>query len=241
MNPAIALCHLLSSMIDQETGRILIAGFYDDVLNLSDHELKSIAALGNVDHRLANSVGVNELFGEQGQPTNVRRWARPTFDINGLTSGHQGVGGKTIIPATASAKFTCRLVADQDPETISQLIRNHLEKNCPRGVRLSIDIGHGAPAMLASIDSPYIAAAKQAITAGFGVAPVLIREGGSIPIVAKFQATLGADCLLLGWGLDDDNAHSPNEKFRLADYHHGIESSAWLWHYLAMSASVRVA
>ncbi len=233
MNPAIALCHLMSSLVDQETGRICVPGFYDDVKSLSHEELASIAALGDVDSRLASSVGVDQLFGEQGQMTNVRRWARPTFDINGLTSGHQGAGGKTIIPATASAKFTCRLVADQDPKKVAAAIERHLRSHLPRGVRLTVDIGHGAPAMLAAVDSPYMEAAKRAIEAGFGVAPVLIREGGSIPIVAKFQKTLNADCLLLGWGLDDDNAHSPNEKFRVADYHHGIEASAHLWHQLS--------
>jgi len=233
MNPAVALCHLMSSMVDPKTGRILVDGFYDDVRPLTHAETQSIADLGDVDPRLAPAVGVKELFGEAGFSTNIRRWARPTFDINGLTSGHQGVGGKTIIPATASAKFTCRLVANQDPKKIAEAIRKHLEANLPCGVRLTIEIGHGAPAMLASIDSPFVAAAKQAIQAGFGVEPVLIREGGSIPIVAKFQEALGADCLLLGWGLDDDNTHSPNEKFRIADYHRGIESSTWLWHHLA--------
>jgi len=236
MNPAIALCHLMSSMVDPATGRILVEGFYDDVRPLSNSEITSISDLGDVDARLASSVGVTELFGEQGQITNVRRWARPTFDINGLTSGHQGVGGKTIIPATASAKFTCRLVANQDPAKIAAAIQKHLHKHTPTGVRLTIDIGHGAPAMIANIESPFIDAAKKAIQEAFGVAPVLIREGGSIPIVAKFQEALGADCLLLGWGLDDDNAHSPNEKFRVADFHHGIEASARLWHYMSLKS-----
>ncbi len=238
MNPAIALCHLMSSMVDPQTGRILVEGFYDDVRLLSDSELASIAALGDVDARLASSVGVSELFGEADQITNVRRWARPTFDINGLTSGHQGVGGKTIIPATASAKFTCRLVANQDPAKVAAAVEKHLRKHTPRGVRLTVDIGHGAPAMLANIESPYVEAAKKAIEEAFGVAPVLIREGGSIPIVAKFQEALGADCLLLGWGLDDDNAHSPNEKFRVADYHHGIEASARLWHHMSQNSQI---
>lgn len=232
MNPAIALCHLMSSMVDAVTGRVLVDGFYDAVKPLSDLEVAAISTLGDIDKRLAASIGVTELFGEAGYITNLRRWARPTFDINGLTSGHQGAGGKTIIPATASAKFTCRLVADQDPDIIAGAIQRHLETHLPRGVRMTLELGHGAPAMLASLDSPFVAAAKKAIEAGFGVAPVLIREGGSIPIVAKFQESLGADCLLLGWGLDDDNAHSPNEKFRVADYHHGIEASANLWHQL---------
>ncbi len=238
MNPAIALCHLMSSMVDSHTGRILVDGFYDDCLELSEQERQSIEALEQLDaegtdKRLSRSVGVDQLFGEVGYSTNIRRWARPTFDINGLTSGHQGVGGKTIIPAKASVKFTCRLVAAQDPTKIADAIGQHLNKHCPPGVKLELAIGHGAPAMLADWNSRYVAAAKQAIEASFGVAPVLIREGGSIPIVAKFQAALDADCLLLGWGLDDDNAHSPNEKFRLADYHRGIEASALLWHQLA--------
>ncbi len=240
MNPAIALCHLMSSMVDAKTGSILVEGFYDDVRDLSEQERKSIEALetldeGGTDPRLARSVGVDALFGETGYSTNMRRWARPTFDINGLTSGHQGVGGKTIIPATASAKFTCRLVAEQDPDKVAAAVRRHLDKHCPVGVKLKLTVGHGAPAMLADWNSRYVAAAKEAIRESFGVAPVLIREGGSIPIVAKFQAALDADCLLLGWGLDDDNAHSPNEKFRLADYHRGIEASARLWQHLAQT------
>jgi acetylornithine deacetylase/succinyl-diaminopimelate desuccinylase-like protein len=231
MNPAIALCHLMSSLVDAN-GRIAVAGFYDDVRELAPPEQALIAALGNDDAKLASQLGVASLFGEAGYSTNARRWARPTFDINGLTAGHQGEGGKTIIPATASAKFTFRLVPDQDPSKIADAVTQHLEKQLPPGVRLTIQTGHGAPGMIASIDSPFVDAAKRAIEEAFGTAPVLIREGGSIPIVAQFQAALGADCLLLGWGLDDDGAHSPNEKFRIADYYRGIQASARLWHHL---------
>lgn len=231
MNPAIALCHLMSSMVGND-GRISVEGFYDGCKELTESESALLDELSSEDSRMAGQLGVPMLFGEAGYSTNARRWARPTFDINGLTSGHQGEGGKTIIPAKASAKFTFRLVPDQDPQKIAAAVRKHLETHLPAGVDLSIHIGHGAPGMVTSIDSPYVDAAKKAIAESFGVPPVMIREGGSIPIVAKFQAALGADCLLLGWGLDDDAAHSPNEKFRVADYHRGIEASARLWHYL---------
>ncbi len=147
----------------------------------------------------------------------------------GLTSGHQGEGVKTIIPATALAKISFRLVPDQDPKQLTMALRQHLQQHVPDGVRWTLTADHGAPGMLADTDSPFVLAANRAIEASFGVKPVLIREGGSIPIVTRFQEVLDCDCLLLGWGLSDDNAHSPNEKFRVEDYHRGIRASALLW------------
>lgn len=228
MNPAIALCHMLSSMVD-DTGRIQVPGYYDDVRDLSDEERAQWRKLEQDDTEFAGAIGVDALFGEQGYSTDERRWARPTFDINGLTSGHQGEGVKTIIPATAAAKFSFRLVPDQDPKQITKAVEQHLGANTPTGIRWSLTPDHGAPAMVADTQSPFVAAANLAIESAFGVKPVLIREGGSIPIVARFQEVLNCDCLLLGWGLNDDNLHSPNEKFRVADYHRGIRASAMLW------------
>jgi succinyl-diaminopimelate desuccinylase len=228
MNPAIALCKLLDSMIDEE-GRIRIDGFYDDVRPLSESERQQWRSLSGDDAAFAESIGVDELAGEHGYTTDERRWARPTFDINGLTAGHQGEGVKTIIPATASAKISFRLVPDQDPKKLTGMLEQHLQQHLPAGVRLSVTAGHGAPGMLAATDSPFVAAAKRAIASAFGKTPVLIREGGSIPIVTQFQDVLGCDCLLLGWGLSDDNAHSPNEKLRIDDFHRGIEASKLLW------------
>ncbi|WP_146517848.1 dipeptidase [Stieleria varia] len=228
MNPAIALTQMLSSLIDSE-GRIQIPGYYDDVRDLTDTERRQWQDLPQDDDAFAKAIGVDELAGELGFSTNERRWARPTFDINGLTSGHQGEGGKTIIPATASAKFSFRLVPDQDPEKVTAGLRKHLDQHTPTGVRWSLKCGHGAVGMLANTDSPFMKAASDAIEQAFGVSPVLIREGGSIPIVTRFQEVLGCDCLLLGWGLSDDNAHSPNEKFRVDDYFRGIQASAILW------------
>ena len=228
MNPAIALCHLLSSIVDGQ-GRIQIPGYYDDVRTLSDDEREQWKRLPQDDKAFAAAIGLKELFGETGFTTDERRWARPTFDINGLTSGHQGEGVKTIIPATASAKFSFRLVPDQDPKQLTKALEKHLSAQSLPGIRWTLKPDHGAPAMVADTESRFIAAANAAIEAAFGVKPVLIREGGSIPIVARFQEVLHCDCLLLGWGLNDDNLHSPNEKFSVADYYRGIEASALLW------------
>ncbi len=236
MNPAIALCHLLSSVIDDQ-GRIQLPGFYDSVRSLSKDERQQWQGLPQDDNRFASAVGVDQLFGEAGFTTDERRWGRPTFDINGLSSGHQGEGVKTIIPATATAKFSFRLVPDQDPQQITNSLQKHFTKNAPIGIRWSLKPDHGAPAMVADTGSRFVAAAKGAIQSAFGVKPVLIREGGSIPIVARFQAVLGCDCLLLGWGLNDDNLHSPNEKFRVADYHRGIRASALLWDAIGQLSS----
>jgi len=227
-NPAIALCQLLSTFVDDQ-GRIQLKGFYDQVRPLNESERQQWQQLPQDDQQFAEGVGVEELFGETGYTTDERRWARPSFDVNGLTSGHQGEGVKTIIPATASAKFSFRLVPDQDPKQLTAMVEQHLKDHAPAGVRWTLRPSHGATGMLADTDSKFVHAASRAIESAFGVAPVMIREGGSIPIVTRFQEVLECDCLLLGWGLSDDNAHSPNEKFRIEDYHRGIRASAVLW------------
>lgn len=232
MNPAIALCKMLASMVD-ENGVIQIPGYYDRVEPLSEDQRKQWRDLPQTDAEFARGVGVEQLFGEQGYTTDERRWARPTFDINGLTSGHQGEGVKTIIPATAKAKISFRLVPNQDPKELTDQLTEHLGSHAPPGIKWELEADHGAPGMLAKIDTPYAEAAAVAIEQAFAAKPVFIREGGSIPIVTKFQEVLGCDCLLLGWGLSDDNAHSPNEKFRVQDYHRGIEASARLWNEIA--------
>lgn len=231
-NPANALCYLLSTLID-EHGWIHIPGFYDDVIPLTGDERERFAELPFDDEMFKKVLGVDEVFGEEGYTTLERRWARPTLDINGLTSGYQGEGAKTVLPSTASAKLSCRLVPNQDPHKIGQALRDHLNKICPLGVKLELVEHHGSPGFVSATDSPYMQAAQVAIEKGFGTAPVLIREGGSIPIVATFAQELNSDVLLLGWGLDDDNTHSPNEKFNLADFQRGIEASAHLWAELA--------
>ncbi|MEO1526949.1 MAG: dipeptidase [Planctomycetota bacterium] len=232
MNPAIALCHVLSSMVDR-SGRIQLPGYYDRVEPLTEQEREQWRALPQSDDEFASAIGVNELFGEEGYTTDERRWARPTFDINGLTSGHQGEGAKTIVPAVASAKISFRLVPKQDPNELTESLKQHLANHMPPGVTWSLHADHGAPGMLADINTSFATSAQAAIESAFGVRPVFIREGGSIPIVTRFQEVLGCDCLLLGWGLSDDNCHSPNEKFRVEDYFRGITASATLWNEIA--------
>ena len=231
-NPANALCELLASLKDKD-GRIQVPGFYDDVLPLSDRERAEFASLPLTDEEFMKSLNVKGLFGEADFTSIERRWARPTCDINGLTSGYQGEGAKTVLPARASAKFSFRLVPNQDPHKIAESLRKFLERQLPPGVEMELVDHHGAPGIVVPLDSPYIRAAAAAIEVGFGKAPVYIREGGSIPIVNTFAHELKADALLLGWGQNDDNTHSPNEKFNLDDYHRGTLSSAQLLEELA--------
>jgi len=235
-NPAVALARMLASLIDAH-GRIQVPGFYDDVVPLSQDEREQLDALPFQEANFFRQVGVDGSWGEDGYTTLERRWARPTFDINGLTAGYQGEGAKTVLPAKASAKFSFRLVPNQDPAKITEALRAFLQVHVPPGIKMELIDMHGSPGCVVPLDSPYIAAAAAAIERGFGHSPVFIREGGSIPIVNDFKEILDADTLLLGWGLDDDNTHAPNEKFNLADYHRGIKASAYLWHELSRISS----
>jgi acetylornithine deacetylase/succinyl-diaminopimelate desuccinylase-like protein len=231
-NPAMALCRLLAQVRDKN-GRVSIPGFYDGIVPLSPFERRQAALYPLKDATLKKMLGVPELFGERGFTATEQRSARPTFEINGLTSGYQGEGSKTIVPSWASAKITCRLVPDQDPEHVRKIVCAHLRKICPPTVRLDIEAGHGAEAYLVSPESPAARAALRALKSAFGCEPILMREGGSIPIVNQFKKILGADSLLLGLGLPDDNAHSPNEKFNLECFAKGQLMSANLWQELA--------
>lgn len=231
-NPANVLAKLLAALVDDD-GRVLLPGFYDAVRPLAEAERNEFAALPFDDTKFMQQLGVTGLTGEAGYTTLERRWARPTCDINGLWSGYQGEGAKTVLPARAGAKFSFRLVPDQDPKQVTEMVRQHLEPLLPPGIDMELIEFHGAPGVVFPFDSPAVEAAKTAIGIGFGAKPVLIREGGSIPIVNTFAEQLEAEVLLLGWGLDDDNTHSPNEKFCLADFHRGIHASACLWQELA--------
>jgi acetylornithine deacetylase/succinyl-diaminopimelate desuccinylase-like protein len=237
-NPAMALSQLLAGLRDRN-GRIAIPGFYDEVAPFSAYERKQFKRLPTTDRELQKLVGVTKLFGEHGFTPLEQRSARPTFEINGLTSGYQGAGSKTIVPAWARAKITCRLVPNQRPARIRKVVCDYLKRICPPTVRLQIDAGHGAEAYLVSPASPQAQAALRALRAAFQREPVLLREGGSIPIVNDFKKILGADSLLLGLGLPDDNAHSPNEKFDLDCFEKGQRMSALLWQELSVPAAHR--
>jgi succinyl-diaminopimelate desuccinylase len=231
VNPVNTLARLLAALVDDQ-GRIQVPGFYDDVRELTAQERKQFAALPFDEANFMRQIGVEGVGGEAGFTTLERRWARPTFDVNGIYGGYQLEGAKTVLPAKATAKFSFRLVPDQDPKKIGASLQAFLARLCPPGIKLQLIDMHGAPGVVVPLDSPYVSAAKAAIEHGFGTPPVFIREGGSIPIVTAFKRKLGVDTLLLGWGLDDDNTHSPNEKLCLADFHRGIKASAELWRQL---------
>ena len=231
-NPANTLARMLHAIVDDQ-GRIQVPGFYDDVLPLSEREREEWRRLPFEQKTYQSQLGVNGVTGEAGFSTLERRWARPSFDVNGLGSGYQGEGAKTVLPAKASAKFSFRLVPNQNPHKIAAGLKALLERLTPPGIHLELVEHHSGAGITFPLESPYLEAAADAIEAGFGKRPVFMREGGSIPIVNSFYERLGADVLLLGWGQNDDNLHSPNEKFSLADYHHGIRASAALWDCLA--------
>jgi len=231
-NPAMALVRMLARLRDDQ-GRIRIPGFYDEVQPLSVYERRQFRKLPFSPAAYRKLLGVPALFGEHGFGPLEQRSARPTLEINGLTSGYQGEGSKTIVPAWARAKLTLRLVPNQDPAKIIRQLSRHLRKICPRTVRLELAPGHGAAPYLVPPTGRLAQAALRALRQSFGREPVLLREGGSIPIVNEFREQLGADTLLLGLGLPDDNIHSPNEKFDLDCFEHGQRMSACLWPELA--------
>ncbi len=223
-NPLNALATIVASLRDPESGRILIPGFYDDVREIEDWEREETAALPYDAEKYADALGVGELFGEEGYTTLERTGARPTCDVNGIFGGYMGAGAKTILPSWGGAKISMRLVPDQDPRKIGELFRAHVEAVAPAGVEVEVTTHHGASAVLVDASGPIVDAAMQAMEDAWGAAPVRVREGGSIPIVSTFSEVLDKPVLLLGMGLNDDNLHSPNEKFNLSQYHGGIRS-----------------
>lgn len=231
-NPAIVLAQLLAKVHDAD-GRIAIPGFYNGIVKLTEFERKQMARVPFQREAYRKFLGVPQLFGERGFTPDEQRTARPTFEVNGLTSGYQGEGSKTIVPAWARAKITTRLVPGQEPAKAVKAVRAFLEKHCPPTVSLEIKAGHGAEAYMVSPRSADAQAALRALKQAFGHEPVLLREGGSIPIVNQFKKILGADTLLLGLSLPDDNAHSPNEKFDLDIFAQGQRMSALLWRELS--------
>lgn len=231
-NPCNALANVIAAIKDAD-GRVQLPGFYDDVKPLSQQERDEFASLGFDEKRFASEQGVKAVFGEKGFTTLERKWARPTFDVNGMWGGYQGEGAKTVLPAKAGAKFSFRLVPNQEPKKITKALETFLQHHMPPGVTYELISHHGAPGVVVPLDSPYMAAASTALEAVYGKKPVFIREGGSIPVVTDFKVRLGVDTLLMGYGLPDDKPHSPNEKFRIADYFKGIRVNCRLLEEIA--------
>ncbi len=227
-NPANALCQIVAALKGPD-GRIRIPGFYDDVVALSDADRAAFAALPFDEEAYRAGIGVESLIGEVGYTTLERRGARPTLDVNGIWGGFQGEGAKTIIPAHAHAKVSCRLVSDQEPDRIFGLFRDFVMEVAPPGVRVEVSMLGGGRPSLTPMDHPATQAAARAIEAAFGTAPVYMREGGSIPVCASFERVLGLPVVLAGFTNPDDNAHAPNESMVLDNYDRGIRAIARMW------------
>ena len=227
-NPAFVLAQMIAQMKDRG-GRIKIPGFYDDVQPLRDEERKAWALLPFSERQYRKDFGLPKVFGESGFTTLERTWARPTLEVNGLLSGFTGEGAKTVLPAVSMAKISMRLVPDQEPNKIAELFEAFVRKLAPKTVELKITRMHGGKPWMTSFDNPFVQAAGRAIEQGFGKAPVFTREGGSIPVVSTFQEELGLPSVLFGVGLPDENAHAPNEKLDVSNFHNGIIASAILY------------
>jgi acetylornithine deacetylase/succinyl-diaminopimelate desuccinylase-like protein len=226
-NPTMVLAQILAACVSPE-GKVLVPHFYDDVVPLQDWERESFRKLNFDDAALAKELNVPRLHGEPGYNTLERLWARPTFEVNGIFGGYQGQRSKTIIPASATAKITCRLVSNQDPARIRDLVVEHIRAVCPKTVRLQIEDYAASPPVLFDVNNPTIRAAQEALKKGFDRETVFIRCGGSIPVVSTFVEQLGCPVVLMGFGLDSDGPHSPNEHFSLDSFRRGTKAAAHL-------------
>jgi acetylornithine deacetylase/succinyl-diaminopimelate desuccinylase-like protein len=231
-NPGFVLAQVLSQMKDRG-GHVKIPGFYDDVRELTEREREEFRRLPFNEKQYRKGLGAPKLHGETGFSTLERTWARPTFEVNGLLSGFTGEGAKTVIPATAMAKVSMRLVPNQDPDKIAALFEEYVKKVTPKSVELKVTRMHGGKPWMTELDNAYVKAAARAIELGFNRTPVYTREGGSIPVVSTFQSELNAPTVLFGLGLPDENAHAPNEKFDLDNFFGGIIAAAYLYEEIA--------
>jgi acetylornithine deacetylase/succinyl-diaminopimelate desuccinylase-like protein len=237
-NPATVLARLIAGLHDKNL-KVALAGFYDGVKPLASWERKAWKKLPLQESELLKMTGAPALRGEKGFSALERIWARPTAEVNGIGGGYQGEGTKTVLPSKASAKFTFRLVPDQDPKKIIKMVRDYFQKNAPPSVRLQIVPGHSGEPYLVDPNAGFGLAAQRALGRLFpGKKPALIREGGSIPIVADFKSILNADTLLLGFALPDCNAHSPNETFPLAHLELGRNLNRYLLEEIADAGTV---
>jgi acetylornithine deacetylase/succinyl-diaminopimelate desuccinylase-like protein len=227
-NPAFVLAQMIAQLKDRG-GRVKIPNFYDEVRALTEEERQAWASLPFSEKKYKKDFGIPKLAGETGYTTLERTWARPTVEVNGLLSGFTGEGAKTVLPAVAMAKISMRLVPDQDPDVIAKRFEDYVRDIAPGTVELKVTRMHGGKPWVASYDNPYMQAASRAIEKGFGRPPVFTREGGSIPVVSTFQEELGLPSVLFGVGLPDENAHAPNEKLDLSNFHRGIIAAAILY------------
>jgi acetylornithine deacetylase/succinyl-diaminopimelate desuccinylase-like protein len=238
-NPITVLARILSTLHDQQ-GRVAVEGFYDDVVEIEQWERDAWRKLPIGEKEIRELTGVPELSGEQGYTALERTWARPTAELNGIGGGYQGEGSKTVIPSRAFAKLSFRLVPKQDPARVLEKVEAHLRSVCPSSVRMTLTGGHSGAPFLCDPNGRWGKAAQRALRKTFGgTEPVLIREGGSIPIITMLRDLLNADVLLLGLALPDCRAHSPNENFPLENFHAGIRLNRMLLEEIGSEGAVR--
>ncbi|MFY0651380.1 MAG: dipeptidase [Cyclobacteriaceae bacterium] len=231
-NPINTLCDMISSLID-ENGKITIPGFYDKVAELSQDERDEMAKAPFDLHAYREDLRIDAIKGEEGYSTIERTGIRPTLDVNGIWGGYIGEGAKTVLPSKAHAKISTRLVPNQDSEEITKMVIDHLHAIAPKHVKIKITPHHGGEAAVTPTDSRGFKAASKAFEEAWNQKPIPTRDGGSIPIVALFQEVLGLESVLLGFGLDEDAIHSPNESYGVFNYNKGIETITWFHHFFA--------
>ena len=231
-NPITILAKMIASLHD-ENNHITIPGFYDDVLVAAPEERKKMAAAPYDEKEYKEDLGVKELWGEKGFTTNERTGIRPTIELNGIWGGYIGEGSKTVLPSKAFAKISARLVPNQNSDKMTEILINHLKKIAPPNVTVEAKPHHGGEPYMTPIDSKAYKAAAAAIKDTFGKEPIPVRGGGSIPICALFEKELGIKIVFMGFGLDSDNLHSPNEKFNLDNYYKGIETIPYFHKHFA--------
>jgi acetylornithine deacetylase/succinyl-diaminopimelate desuccinylase-like protein len=231
-NPATILAKMIASLHD-DNNHITIPGFYDDVIELTPEERKALNSAPYDDEEYKRDLGVDELWGEKGYSTFERTGTRPTLEVNGIWGGYIGEGAKTVLPSKASAKISMRLVPNQTSDKITQLFTDHFKKMAPPSVKVKVTPHHGGEPVVTPTDSVAYKAAQKAIAESFGKDPIPTRGGGSIPIVALFEAELGIKTVLMGFGLDSDALHSPNEKYDVYNYYKGIETIPLFHKYFA--------
>lgn len=234
-NPNEALAHMLAACKDPSTGRVLVPGFYDDVVPASRAERERLRQVEEPEESLKAQAGVDALWGEQGWTPYERIGVRPTFEVNGIYGGYTGEGAKTVIPAHAHAKVSCRLVANQDPVKVAGLVQRHLMSLAKPGTRVRVTLLSAGAGVRADPDHPLVKSVERALEATWGKRPVLIPEGGSIPAVADMQRRLGVAPILCGFGHRDENMHAPEESFRLDSFTKGREACARILAGLAKS------
>jgi acetylornithine deacetylase/succinyl-diaminopimelate desuccinylase-like protein len=228
VNPAMALAKILATFHDAD-GRIAIPGFHDAVRPWPEPMLSAMRSLPFNEEHFRAEAGSPALGGENGYTVLERLWTRPTCEVNGLLSGYTGEGAKTVLPAKAMAKVSCRLVPDQEPTQIEALMKAHVARVAPKGVTVTVTHLHGGRPWRAELHGPVFDAARRALAAGFGREPVITGEGGSIPVVGDFQRILGAPVLLVGFGLPGENAHAPDEWMSMENFTKGMRAIAMLW------------